>query len=103
MRRRSVDPATITAAAGQLFSAWDALREGGWRGPAMGARLSVGCDMLALYLLFVAARYVVDPGILLAGYGLPLLLGQVSFLPGGLELWRGRWPHYPMVWGYPKP
>ncbi len=35
--------------------------------------------------LFVAAGENVSPGVLLAGYGLPLLLGKVAFfIPGGV-------------------
>jgi uncharacterized membrane protein YbhN (UPF0104 family) len=45
--------------------------------------------MLTLYFLFVAAGHAVSPGVLLAGYGLPLLLGKVSFLPGGVGIVEG--------------
>ena len=52
----------------------------------LAAALSIGLDMLTLYFLFVAAGHRVSPGVLLAGYGLPLLLGKVSFLPGGVGI-----------------
>jgi hypothetical protein len=42
--------------------------------------------MLTLYFVFVAARQPLGPAALTIGYGLPLLLGKVSFLPGGLGL-----------------
>ena len=45
--------------------------------------------MLTLYLLFAAAGHAVSPGILLVGYGLPLLLGKMSFLPGGVGIVEG--------------
>jgi hypothetical protein len=45
--------------------------------------------MLTLYLLFIAAGHAVSPGILLVGYGLPQLLGKVSFLPGGVGIIEG--------------
>ncbi len=45
--------------------------------------------MLTLYFLFVAAGHTVSPGILLAGYGLPQLLGKVSFLPGRVGIVEG--------------
>ena len=89
LRRRPYDPAMMQAAIGRWFSAWDTLRAGGWRGPALGAALNIVFDMLTLYFLFVAAGHAVSPGILLVGYGLPLLLGKVSFLPGGVGIVEG--------------
>jgi uncharacterized membrane protein YbhN (UPF0104 family) len=89
LRRRPYDPATTEAVTGRLFSAWDTLRTGGWRGPALSAGLNIALGMLALYFLFVAAGHTVSPGVLLAGYGLPLLLGRVSFLPGGVGIVEG--------------
>ena len=89
LRRRPYDPAATEAATGHWFSAWDTLRAGGWRGPALGAVLNIVFDMLTLYFLFVAAGHAVSPGVLLAGYGLPLLLGKVTFLPGGVGIVEG--------------
>jgi uncharacterized protein (TIRG00374 family) len=89
LRRRAYDPAPTRTAVERLFSAWDTLRTGGWRGPAVGAAANVVFDMGTLYLLFIAAGHAVSPGILLAGYGLPLLLGKVSFLPGGVGIVEG--------------
>jgi uncharacterized protein (TIRG00374 family) len=86
LRRRSYDPATTETAIERWFSAWVVLRAGGWRGPMLGAVLNVVFDMLTLYFLFAAAGHAVSPGVLLAGYGLPLLLGKVSFLPGGVGI-----------------
>jgi uncharacterized protein (TIRG00374 family) len=52
--------------------------------------LNVGFDMLTLYFLFVAAGHDVSPGVLLAGYGLPLLLGKMAFVvPGGVGVVEG--------------
>jgi uncharacterized protein (TIRG00374 family) len=89
LRRKTYDPAPAQAAVGRLFSAWDTLRSGGWRGLIVGAAANIVFDMGTLYLLFVAAGHPVSPGILLAGYGLPLLLGKVSFLPGGVGIVEG--------------
>lgn len=89
LRRRRYEPAATEATVARLFGAWDVLRTGGWRGPALGAALNVAFDMLTLYFLFVAAGHAVSPGVLLAGYGLPLLLGKVSFLPGGVGIVEG--------------
>ena len=38
---------------------------------------------------FIAAGHTVNPGILLAGYGLPLLLGRAGFLSGGVGIVEG--------------
>jgi uncharacterized protein (TIRG00374 family) len=54
-----------------------------------GAAANIGFDMGTLYLLFVAVGQPVSPGILLAGYGLPLLLGKMSFLPVGVGVVEG--------------
>jgi uncharacterized protein (TIRG00374 family) len=89
LRRKAYDPAPAQAAVGRLFSAWDALRSGGWRGLIAGAAANIAFDIGTLYLLFVAAGHPVSAGILLAGYGLPLLLGKVSFLPGGVGIVEG--------------
>jgi len=41
--------------------------------------------MLTLYFLFIAAGHRVSFGVLLTGYGLPLLLGKMAFMiPGGV-------------------
>jgi len=68
-----------------LFEAIHILLAGGWRGPLLGAVLNVAFDMLTLYLLFMAARHPVNLGILLTGYGIPLLMGRMAFMiPGGV-------------------
>ena len=87
--RRPPDPAPAHAAVERLFHAWDTLRAGEWRGPVLGAAANVFFDLGTLFFLFVAAGHAVSPGILLAGYGLPLLLGKVSFLPGGVGIVEG--------------
>jgi uncharacterized membrane protein YbhN (UPF0104 family) len=89
LRRRPYDAAATEAATARWFNAWDALRIGGWHGPVLGAALNTIFDMLTLYSLFIAAGDPVSPGILLSGYGLPLLLGKVSFLPGGVGIVEG--------------
>jgi uncharacterized membrane protein YbhN (UPF0104 family) len=86
LRRRAYDPAPTQASVGRLFHAWDRLGDGGWRGPALGAALNTGFDMLTLYLVFIAAGHRVSPAVLLAGYGLPLLLGKAPLLPGGVGI-----------------
>lgn len=89
LRRKPYDPDQTQETMGRLYTTWDALKAGGWRGPLLGAALNIGFDMLTLYLIFVAASHAVSPGVLLAGYGLPLLLGKVGFLPGGVGIVEG--------------
>ncbi len=89
LRRQPYDPSTVQTGIERLFNTWDALRTGDWRRPVAGAVLTVAFDMLTLYLIFIAAGHPVSPGILLAGYGLPLLLGRLSILPGGLGIVEG--------------
>jgi uncharacterized membrane protein YbhN (UPF0104 family) len=86
LRRRPYDPAPTQASVGRLFNAWDRLGSGGWRGPALGAAINTVFDMLTLYLVFVAAGHRVSLAVLLAGYGLPLLLGKAPLLPGGVGI-----------------
>jgi len=89
LRRQTYDSSTVQTSIERLFNTWDALRTGDWRRPVTGAVLTVAFDMLTLYLIFIAAGHRVSPGILLAGYGLPLLLGRLSVLPGGVGIVEG--------------
>ncbi len=83
--RRPVDTRATAEQASQLLDAVEELRGRGWHGPAAGAFANMTFDALTLYFLFVAAGYPISPGVLLAGYGLPLLLGRLAvFLPGGV-------------------
>jgi glycosyltransferase 2 family protein len=85
LRRKSFDPSATLREANDLFGAWDALWQGAWHRPAKGAFLNVAFDILTLYFLFVAAGDNISLGVLLAGYGLPLLLGKLAFvIPGGV-------------------
>jgi uncharacterized membrane protein YbhN (UPF0104 family) len=62
------------------------LRRGNWARPAVSAALNVVFDAATLALVFYAAGVRVGTVTLLAGYGLPIMLGQASFLPGGLAV-----------------
>ena len=85
LRRKPFEPEAIQKGVENLFDAWDALWHGAWHRPAEGAFLNMAFDVLTLYFLFVAAGNNINLGVLLAGYGLPLLLGKVAFiLPGGV-------------------
>ena len=90
LRKKPFDSSLTEDATQNLFAAWDNLRSGAWRKPALGAALSVIFDMLTLYFLFIAAGNNISPGALLAGYGLPLLLGKMAFVvPGGVGVIEG--------------
>ena len=80
---RPYDPANTEASVARVFSGWDRLGHGGWRGPTLGAALTTLFDMLTLYLVFVAAGHPVRPEALLAGYGLPMLLARAPLMPPG--------------------
>ena len=90
MRRQDYAPERIDDWLMGLFNSWDLLIRGGWRGPILGAALNVLFDMLTLYFLFIAAGHPISPGILLTGYGLPLLIGRMAFVvPGGVGVVEG--------------
>jgi uncharacterized protein (TIRG00374 family) len=85
IRRKEYVPQKTESWLVGLFSAGDMLLAGGWRGPLFGAALNVFFDMMTLYFLFIAAGHRISLGVLLTGYGLPLLLGKMAFMvPGGV-------------------
>ncbi len=89
-RRKRLDLQRVQDSTGNFFSAWDTLRGGAWKEAGLGAAINVLFDLLTLYFLFLAAGHVVMPGVLLAGYGLPLLLGKAAFVvPGGVGVVEG--------------
>jgi glycosyltransferase 2 family protein len=83
-RRPAPDPEALAATLDRLYDAFGVLKRRGWRGPVIGSALGVTFDMGALYFLFVAAHHPLTPGPLLAGYALPMLVGKVAVVPGGL-------------------
>ncbi len=85
LRHQPLDSKGTMEWVAQLFAAWNSLGHGHWRRPAFGALANVGFDVLTLYFLFVATGYRVGLDVLLAGYGLPFILGKIAFLfPGGV-------------------
>ena len=72
------------------FKTWEEIRHNQWQQPLLGAAINVIFDMLTLYLVFLSANNSVTPGVLLTGYGLPLLMGKAAFiLPGGVGIIEG--------------
>ena len=85
LRHKIFDPNKTADWLAGVFRAADALIAGGWHGSLIGATINVVFDMLTLYFIFIAANNQVSIGILLIGYGLPLLLGKMAFIiPGGV-------------------
>jgi uncharacterized protein (TIRG00374 family) len=102
-RRRPVEHSKIETAVVHLLEGWDALVQGGWRGPALGAGLNTGFDMLTLSFLFWAAGYGVSAAVLLAGYGVPQLLGKATVILGGAGLVETSMAALYVLLGVPKP
>ena len=82
---KTYTPAPAQASVSRMFAALETVGNGSWQRPLFGAVIYVGFDMLTLYFFFIAAGFPVGPEILVVGYGLPLLLGKLTFLlPGGI-------------------
>lgn len=101
-RGRPYQPARTEQAIAQSYLVWAQLRAGEWRRPALGALLNNGFDMLTLYLLFAAANYPLRVDLLVVGYGLPLLLGKIGLLPGGVGVIEGAMVALYGSFGVPK-
>jgi glycosyltransferase 2 family protein len=84
IRRKAINRHAAEVALRHLLEAWDALLEGGWRGPAIGAALNTGFDMLTLAFLFLSAGHGVSVRVLIAGFGVPQLLGKLTVILGGI-------------------
>jgi uncharacterized protein (TIRG00374 family) len=82
--RRPVWPERLESQITAALAVWDRRRARGWLRPLLAAGADTGFDMLSLLALFYAAGHPISLGALLVGYGLPLLLGKVAFLPGGV-------------------
>lgn len=84
-RKKPYDPEFTQVRLNGLFSAWKQMGHGNWWRPLLGTVGYYGFDLLTMYLIFLAAGYKISPGVLFAGYGLPLLLAKMAFVvPGGL-------------------
>ena len=85
LRRKPFTPEPTIAVVKQFVATWHSLRKGNWERPMLGAIANLAFDMLTVYFLFIAAGHTVSVGILIAGYGLPFILGRMAFmLPGGV-------------------
>jgi len=95
--------AKIEAAVGHLLEGWDALLQGGWRRPAAGAILNTGFDMLTLYFLFFAAGHQISAAVLVAGYGIPQLLGKLTVILGCVGVVEASMVGLYALLGAPRP
>ena len=101
--RKRVEPEKIEIAVAHLLEGWDALIQGGWRGAALGAIVNIGGDMLTLACLFMAAGNRVSAMLLLAGYGVPQLIGKLTVILGGAGVVETAMLALYVVLGVPKP
>jgi glycosyltransferase 2 family protein len=83
-RRKAPDRHATEVALERLFDAWDTLVEGGWGKPATGAALNLGFDVVTLAFLFLSAGHSICLLVLVAGYGVPQLLGKLTVILGGI-------------------
>ncbi|MBZ5521787.1 MAG: YbhN family protein [Acidobacteriia bacterium] len=103
LRRKPVDHSKIETTVEHLLAGWDGLVQGGWRGPALGAVLNTGFDMLTLCFLFWAAGYRAGAAMVLAGYGLPQLVGKSTVILGGAGLVETSMAALYVIIGVPHP
>lgn len=101
--RRPVQPVKIETAVAHLLEGWDALVQGGWRGAALGAIVNIGGDMLTLGFLFLAAGNRMNAVLLLAGYGVPQLIGKLTVILGGAGVVETAMVALYVLLGVPKP
>ena len=87
-RKKPFDPDQVQRSVERWFNTSRVLRYG-WPGPVSGAAVNVALDVLTLFLVFLAAGYRVPFGVLLAGYGLPAMIGKLPLLPGGVGVIEG--------------
>jgi len=78
------DDSRLHATVDSASAMWDQMRRGGWLLPACCSMMVLTFDVLTLRYAFLATGHSLHFTLLLAGYGVPLLLGRASFLPGGI-------------------
>jgi uncharacterized protein (TIRG00374 family) len=81
-----VRPGTLIDAAERAGEAGRTMHGGGWVRPACSSFLVLAFDLLCLRFVFLAAGQHIPLTMLIAGYGVPMLLGRSSFLPGGIAV-----------------
>ena len=84
--RPSADESLLIDVAEHASEAWNTMRHGGYLRPAISSFLFLTFDFLCLRYALLAAGQHPYISTLLAAYGVPLLLGRSSFLPGGIAV-----------------
>ena len=84
--RPSADPTVLLDASERAAHTWAMMHHGGWVRPAVSSFGVLAFDLLTLKFVFIAAGEHLHLPLLIAGYGVPLLLGRASFLPGGIAI-----------------
>lgn len=84
--RPTADEYLLTDAAERAAKTWKEMHGGGWIRPVVSSFLVLGFDLACLYFVFLAAGEHIHFTALVAGYGVPILLGRASFLPGGIAV-----------------
>lgn len=82
--RRFITAAVIKTTTDRLDTFGRSLRSGGGLRAGAASLLNLSGDLTALGFVFIATGHPLRWHVLLAGYGVPLLLGRASFLPGGI-------------------
>lgn len=82
----SADEYLLTDAAERAEKTWKGMHGNGWIRPVVSSFLVVAFDLTSLYFVFLAAGEHIHLTALIAGYGVPILLGRASFLPGGIAV-----------------
>jgi uncharacterized protein (TIRG00374 family) len=80
------DDAGLMRGAKGAAKTWRQLQHGGWIRPFLCSLMNLIFDLLCLRYAFLAAGQPLRLSLLLAGYGVPLLLGRASFIPGGVAV-----------------
>ena len=89
LRRRPYDDGWARPHIEIVGAAKTAVASGGWRLPLASSFVNLGSDLGCLLLLFVAAGFVPDAGVLVAGWVVPQLGRRITFVPGGIGIVEG--------------
>lgn len=84
--RPGADENALPEAAERAAHAWQQMSNRGWVHPAVSSLLVLTFDLLCLRYAFLATGTSLHFSVLVAGYGVPILLGRSSFLPGGIAV-----------------
>lgn len=84
--RPSADESLLTDVAEHAAEVWKTMRQGAWVLPTVCSLLFLTFDLLCLRYAFLAAGQHLFFMTIIAGYGVPVLLGRVSFIPGGIAV-----------------